>query len=135
MLLALYAVTIANVLISAAFAIAGVVRPGLVRAGDPSPQSRTFALYAAARAVTLALFVLLAAGLGATPLVFWLGAVAGLVQVFDAAIGWIDRAPLRTLGPLVIAIVQLAVLFLAHQAAADAYVAGTTISTAAHFSV
>jgi hypothetical protein len=69
-------------------------------------------LYAAARTLPLAIAVLIAIAAGATVVVEWLAALAGVIQLADAAIGARQRDAGKTFGPLAIAILQFALLAL-----------------------
>jgi hypothetical protein len=60
MLIALYAVTIINVLVAAGFAIGGLVRPSSVAPGQQTEASRIFALYTFARTIPVALVTIAA---------------------------------------------------------------------------
>ena len=60
MLIALYAITIISVLVSAGFAIAGLVRPASVAPGEQTEASRIFALYTFARAIPVAVVTIAA---------------------------------------------------------------------------
>jgi hypothetical protein len=114
MLVALYVITAINVLVAAGFGIAGVVRPKVVTAGAPNDASRVFALYAAAGAVPLALVTLAAIVWGGLNTVLWLGVLAGIIQVLHAGIGAQQRDVGKTVGPLVIAVLQFAALIAVH---------------------
>lgn len=115
MLVALYVITAINVLVAAGFGIAGVVRPKVVTAGAPNEASRIFALYAAARAVPLALVTLAAIVWGDLNTILWLGALAGIIQLLDAGIGAQQRDMGKAVGPLVIAVLQFAALIAVHR--------------------
>ena len=106
-------VTLANVLVSAGFAVAGLFSPqSLVPAGSaPGPASQTFALYAAARSLPLALLVLAGALKRSWSAIVFFGLLAGVIQLADAGIGLWQRDLGRTLGPLAIGLVQLYSVF------------------------
>jgi hypothetical protein len=116
MLIALYVITAVNVLVAAGFGIAGIVRPKIVTAGESTEASRIFALYAAARAVPLAIVTLAAIFWGDLNTIMWLGALAGIIQLLDGGIGLSQRDMGKTIGPLVIAVLQLAALVAMHVA-------------------
>jgi hypothetical protein len=101
-------VTAANVLIASGFSIAGLIAPtSLLPANDaPSEASFIFAMYAAARTLPLALAALLAICKRSATALLALGALAGLVQLVDAAIGLYQHDLGKTIGPLVIASLQ-----------------------------
>jgi hypothetical protein len=117
-LIMFYVVTALDVLIAAGFAIAGIVRPEFVAPGPQTESSRNFALNAAVRAIPLAIVTLMAIGVGAITAVEWLGTLAGIVQLGDAWIGWRQHDRGKTIGPLVIAILQFLVIILLRQSAA-----------------
>jgi hypothetical protein len=119
LLIIFYLVTAIDVLVAAGFAIAGIVQPSIVVAGPPTEASRIFALFAAARAVPLAIVTLVAIGLGAITAVEWLGALAGIIQLADFCIlGLRQRAMAKAIGPLVLAILQFLVIILRRNSAA-----------------
>lgn len=110
-------ITAINVLVAAGFAIAGVVDPASVLPTpfEPTPASAIFAMYAAARAIPLALLTLFviyrqwAAGL------MLLGGLAGAIQLLDAYVGLMQHDPQKIIGPLVIAAVQVFALQLLYK--------------------
>ena len=107
-------VTAINVLVAAGFSIAGLIHPqAMLPAGDvPTEASSIFAMYAAARAVPLALITLAAIWRRATSALLILGTLAGVIQLLDAGIGvWLHDVG-KFAGPLLIAIVQFWVLLL-----------------------
>jgi len=106
-------VTALNVLVASGFSIAGLVSPeAILPAGDaPNGASLIFALYAAARTIPLALFVLAAIYRGSAAALLVLGALAGVMQLLDAGIGLVQHDVGKTVGPLVIAVAQFAVLW------------------------
>jgi hypothetical protein len=109
-------VTGVNVLVASGFSLAGLVSPQSILPGAdaPSDASLIFALYAAARTIPLALFVLLAIYRQSAKALVVLGALAGVVQLLDAGVGVFQGDLGKTFGPLAIAALQLvAVFFLA----------------------
>jgi hypothetical protein len=106
-------VTAINVLVATGFAIAGIVAPAsILPAGDaPTDASFVFALYAAARALPLAGFVLVAIYKRASSSLLVLGGLAGIAQFLDAGIGVIQHDPGKIGGPLVIAVLQMLALW------------------------
>ena len=108
MLIALYAITTINVLVAAGFAIAGLVRPSFVAPGQQTEASRTFALYAFARTIPLALVTIAAMLWAPLVAVLWLGTLAGIVQLVDGYVGLQQKDPGKTWGPVVIGVLQLA---------------------------
>jgi hypothetical protein len=115
-------VTAANVLIASGFSIAGLIAPAaLLPAKDaPSEASFIFAMYAAARTLPLALAALVAIYKRSAMAVLALGALAGLVQLVDAAIGLYQHDLGKTIGPLVIAALQFYAVFRLENAARSA---------------
>jgi hypothetical protein len=111
-LIAFYVITAMNVIVAASFAATGLARPEAVTAGPVTESSKNFALYAAARALPLAFVTIVGIVLHHTEAVFWLGVVAGFAQLADAGIGWRQRELRKTLGPLIIAVLQFGVLIL-----------------------
>jgi hypothetical protein len=105
-------VTTLNVLIASGFSIAALVSPeAVLPAGQISTDaSFIFALYAAARTIPLALITLLVIYKQAASALLILGALAGAIQAFDAVIGLFQHDPGKSIGPLIIAALQLWVL-------------------------
>src|SRR6202167_2978199 len=110
-------VTAINVLVASCFSILGIIRPQyLVPAGSvPTQASLIFAMYAAARAIPLALFALGAIYKQATSALLILGALAGTIQLLDAGIGLFERDPGKCVGPLFIAVLEFVVVYLLHR--------------------
>jgi nitrate reductase gamma subunit len=107
-------VTAINVLVASGFSIAGLVHPqAMLPAGAvPTEASSIFAMYAAARAIPLALITLAAIYRRATQALLILGTLAGVIQLLDAGIGVLQHNAGKFAGPLVIAVVQFWVLLL-----------------------
>jgi hypothetical protein len=76
-------------------------------------------MYAAARTIPLALFVLWAIYKQALPALALLGALAGAMQLLDAGIGLFEHDLGKCAGPLFIAVLQFFVLHLLSQIRAD----------------
>jgi hypothetical protein len=109
-------VTGVNVLVASGFSLAGLVSPQSVLPGADAPThaSQIFALYAAARTIPLALFVLVAIYRRSARALLILGTLAGVVQLLDAGIGVFQGDVGKTIGPLAIAALQfISVFFLA----------------------
>lgn len=104
-------VTAVNVVVASGFSIAGLLNPQSILPSGVSPTdaSQIFAMYAAARTLPLALIALTT--LGRKPWILPLGTLAGVVQLLDAGVGLFQHDPGKTIGPLVIAALQFAVLF------------------------
>lgn len=107
-------VTAINVLVASGFSIAGLVRPDLiVPPGTTVTQAATiFAMYAAARTIPLALMTLGAIVMRAHAALLVLGTLAGVVQSLDALVGLYQNDVGKTVGPLVLAILQFYAMFL-----------------------
>ena len=107
-------VTAINVLVASGFSIAGLIHPqAMLPTGDvPTEASSIFAMYAAARAIPLALITLVVIWRRATQALLILGTLAGVIQLLDAGIGlWLHDAG-KFVGPLLIAVVQFSVLLM-----------------------
>ena len=102
-------VTLLNVGVMSGFAVAGLLSPlALVPAGAmPGPASQTFALYAAARTLPLALLVLAGVVKRSWSAVVFFGLLAGLIQLADAGVGMVQHDPGKTYGPLALGLLQL----------------------------
>jgi hypothetical protein len=110
-------VTTINVLVASGFSIVGIIRPQyLLTAGSvPTQASLILAMYAAARAIPLALFALWAIYKQLVPALVLLGALAGAMQLLDAGIGLFEEDLGKCAGPLFIAILQFFVVYLLHR--------------------
>ncbi|KKC35854.1 hypothetical protein WH87_14870 [Devosia epidermidihirudinis] len=114
MLAVLIVVTAINALVSTGFSVAAVFFPAfIVRGGERSHTARVLAYYGLARSVSLLLIVLWAAFRIDTTALLWLGTLAGLIQLGDAAIGTQTGDQFKIWGPLGLGVVQLAVVLLA----------------------
>ena len=105
--------TAINVVVAAGFAVLGVIAPGnVLPAGEaPNNASFLFALYAAARAVPLAAFTLVAIYRRTLSSLLLLGALAGIVQFLDAGVGLVQGDLGKAIGPLIIAVLQMFALW------------------------
>jgi hypothetical protein len=110
-------VTAINVLVASGFSIVGIVRPQyLLPAGSvPTHASLILAMYAAARTIPLALFVLWSIYKQVAPALVLLGALAGAMQLLDAGIGLFEHDLGKCAGPLFIAVLQFFVVYLLHR--------------------
>jgi hypothetical protein len=106
-------VTAINVLVASGFSVVGVLSPqSMLPATDAANHaSLIFALYAAARTIPLALFALAAIYRQAAAALLILGALAGVMQFLDAGIGIVQGDFGKTIGPLIIAVLQFASLY------------------------
>jgi hypothetical protein len=110
-------VTTINVLVASGFSIAAIIRPQYLVPAEsvPTEASLLLAMYAAARTIPLALFVLAAIFKRATPALLILGSLAGAMQLLDAGIGFFEHDPGKFAGPLFIAVLQFFVVYLLHR--------------------
>ena len=110
-------VTAINVLVASGFSIVGIIRPQyLLPAGSvPTQASLILGMYAAARTIPLALFVLGAIYKQAAHALLILGALAGAMQLLDAGIGLFEHDLGKCAGPLLIALLQFFVVYLLHR--------------------
>jgi hypothetical protein len=114
MLALLIIVTLINVLVATGFSLAGVFFPGfIVKGGEGSHTARVFALYGVARSVPLLLVVFWAAFRADGTALLWLGTLAGIIQLADAAVGTQTRDMIKVWGPLGLGVAQLVVVVLA----------------------
>jgi hypothetical protein len=104
-------VTAINVVVACGFSVAGMLSPSaILPPGEtPTASSQVFAMYAAARTVPLALITL--ATLGRRSWLLPLGTLAGVVQLLDAGVGLFQHDVGKTIGPLIIAVLQFLALF------------------------
>lgn len=104
----LIAVTIINASISLAFASAGVFYPEAILPSHilVTASAKTFALYACSRALAIMGMVLFAAMRKNAAELRLLGLLAGIVQVFDAAVGLYQADAGKIIGPLVVGALQ-----------------------------
>src|SRR5258708_34348923 len=94
-----------------------MIRPQYLLPADsgPTEASLMLAMYAAARTIPLALFALWAIYKQAAPALVLLGALAGAMQLLDAAIGLFEHDLGKCVGPLFIAVLQFFVVYLFHR--------------------
>jgi hypothetical protein len=102
-------ITAINVLVASGFSIAGVVSPEhLLPAGSvPTRASLIFAMYAASRTVPLAVITIAAIYKRSASTLLILGMLAGIIQLLDAGVGLFQNDLGKTIGPIIIAILQL----------------------------
>ena len=102
-------ITVLDVLVASGFSIAGLLAPALVvPAGSlPTEASFIFAMYAAARAIPLAILTIIAAFQRKASAMLVLGLLAGIIQLFDAVVGLYQHDLGKFLGPLVLSALQL----------------------------
>ena len=92
-------ITAINVMVAGGFSIAAARHAS-------TEASLIFALYAAARAIPICLAALIAIYRRAGPALLALGTLAGVIQLLDAGIGFIQHDPGKSFGPLIIAAFQ-----------------------------
>jgi hypothetical protein len=107
------AITALNVLVASGFALAGLFHPqAVLPTGDvATPASGIFAMYAAARTLPLAVFVLIAIFKNWRQTLIVLAILAGTIQFLDFFVGLAQHDAGKTIGPLVLAILQLAAVY------------------------
>ena len=110
-------ITAINVLVASGFSVAGLVAPqAFLPSGSVSTEaSRIFAMYAAARSIPLAFVTLAVIYKRSTSGLFILGILAGIIQILDAGVGLYQHDPGKTVGPLVIALIQFCAVFVFHK--------------------
>jgi hypothetical protein len=110
-------VTVINVLVASGFAVAGLIKPEAVLPADhvPTDASFIFALYAAARTVPLALITLAVIYKRAPSALLILGGLAGAIQFLDAGVGLVQHDAGKSIGPLIIAVLQFFAVFRLNQ--------------------
>ena len=110
-------ITAINVLVACGFSIAGLLAPqALLPSGSITTEaSRIFAMYAAARSVPLAFVTLAAVYKRSISGLFILGTLAGLIQISDVGVGVYEHDLGKTVGPLVIALIQFYAVFVFHK--------------------
>ena len=110
-------ITSINVLVACGFSVAGLVAsqaflpPGSIT----TEASRIFAMYAAARSVPLAFVALAVVYKRLASGVFILGILAGIIQISDVGVGLYQHDLGKTVGPLVIALIQFYAVFVFHK--------------------
>jgi hypothetical protein len=104
-------VTALNVVVACGFSVAGLLSASAIFPSGTSPTtaSEVFAMYAAARTVPLAIITL--ATLGRKSWILPLGTLAGAAQLLDAGVGLFQHDVGKTIGPLLIAVLQFLALF------------------------
>ena len=110
-------VTAINVLVASGFSIAAIIRPQYLVPAEsvPTEASLLLAMYAAARVIPLALFVLTAIYKRAASALLILGTLAGGMQLLDAGIGLFEHDLGKCAGPLFLAVLQFFVVYLLHR--------------------
>jgi hypothetical protein len=110
-------VTAINVLVASGFSIAAIIRPQYLVPADsvPTEASLFLAMYAAAPRIPLALFALGAIYEQSTSTLLTLGVLAGAMQLLDAGIGLFEHDLGKSVGPLLIAVIQFFVVYLLHR--------------------
>jgi hypothetical protein len=103
------ALTALNVTVASGFSIAGLLKPELIlpTGATATDASAIFAMYAAARTIPLALITIVAIYKGSASALLVLGILAGSIQFLDAAVGLVQHDVGKTIGPLVLAVLQV----------------------------
>ncbi|MGP8232745.1 MAG: hypothetical protein ACLQL2_08795 [Methylovirgula sp.] len=111
------AVTALDVLVASGFALAGLFHPqAILPAGfTPTPAAAIFALYAAARTLPLAVFVLIAIFKNWRATLIVLGTLAGIIQFLDFFVGLAQHDAGKSIGPLVLAILQAGAVYVLYR--------------------
>jgi pheromone shutdown protein TraB len=106
-------VTAINVIVATGFSVAGLVAPQAILPASfvPGDASLTFALYAAARTIPLALVAFAVIYKRSVPALIAVGLLAGIVQFCDAGVGLFQHDIGKTAGPLVIALVEFYAIY------------------------
>lgn len=113
----LKSVTVINVLTAAGFAIAGLCKPTFIVASYTASDNaaNVFALYAAARAVPLAVITLFMLPGSRKEQLLVLGLLAGCIQLVDGCIGLYLHDLSKIIGPFVLAGIQFAAWYFARK--------------------
>jgi hypothetical protein len=120
------ALTALNVVVASVYSIAGLLKPELVlpAGATPTDASAMFAMYAAARTIPLALITLMAIYKGFASALVVLGLLAGTIQFVDAAVGLLQHDLAKTVGPLVLGILQMYAVRIFWKASRPKYAVG-----------
>lgn len=107
------AITALNVLVASGFALAGLLHPQAILppGASPTQASGIFAMYAAARTLPLTVVVLIAIFKDWRATLIVLGALAGIIQFLDFFVGLAQHDAGKSIGPLVIALLQGAAVY------------------------
>jgi hypothetical protein len=107
-------ITAVNVLVASGFAIAGVVNCALIvpshNASDPA--AAVFALYAAARAIPLAILTITTILMRRNEQIWILAIVAGCIQFADGCIGMYLHDPSKFIGPFILAAAEFLAVYM-----------------------
>jgi len=106
-------ITAINVLVASGFSIAGLVAPqSILPSGSVlTDASQIFAMYAAARTIPLALIALILVYKRYGRELLILGILAGIIQLIDAGVGVYQHDLGKSLGPLILSILQFYAVF------------------------
>jgi hypothetical protein len=97
-----------NVLVSAGFAILGVVQPALIEEEGASTRGvHVLAMYVAARVLPMALAVLAAVVMRARSALIFLTLLASAFQACDVVVGIVFGEPLKIFGPAFLTVTSL----------------------------
>ena len=114
-------ITALNVLTASGFTIQALISPKSFLPPDTivTDAAVIFSMYAVARIVPLALVTLAVIYKRSRPGLLVLGLVAGFIQILDAPIGVYQHDVGKTVGPLILAVLQFAVLYKMRKTAID----------------
>jgi hypothetical protein len=106
--------TVVNLMVATGFSVAGMLNPASVLPPDtPGDKAVTiFALYAGARAVPIAVVGIISICYRRWSAMIVIGFLAGVIQFLDGFIGVYQNAPSKSIGPFVIAVVQIFAVYL-----------------------
>jgi hypothetical protein len=107
-------VTALNVLVAAGFSVVGVTKPALIVAsGDVNdPAAGVFALFAAARAIPMAILTMIAIFKQRDEQISILAILAGCIQLADGCIGFHLHDLSKSAGPFTLAALQFLAVYL-----------------------
>jgi hypothetical protein len=107
-------ITVANLIISAGFSLAGIFNPSvLLPAGTPvNSGTLVFALFAAARSVPLAIVALFAITMRDKKPLLILAVVGGMIQFADGFIGLYLHDVSKVIGPFALSVLTFAAIFM-----------------------
>jgi len=107
--------TALNVVIATGFAVAGIISPHLLLAANATNDKAitVFAFYAGARGIPIATLTIMSVFRRHWNAFITLAVVAGLIQFLDGFIGIYEQDLSKTVGPMIIAAIQFAAIYLA----------------------
>ena len=107
-------ITAINVLVASGFSIVGLINPKLMLPSNAilTDASFIFAMYAAARTLPLAIITLVVIFKRSTSSLLILGLLAGCIQFVDTFVGLYQHDIGKSVGPLILAILQFYSLYI-----------------------